>query len=286
MDAENNLKLYEEVADDLKFHTISAVRMKIIILLSHGHAKTKHLRELTGMQSSTILHGINDLEKEGIVLKDSDDYYLSEIGEIIALKLIDTIKTLNTLKKGQSLWLNHEINAIPKELLMDIGCLSNSKLITADNTNISKATEAYNDMMLSANDVKGVSPFFHQDFVATFEKLLENKEINVKLILTDEVLKEIIKYIGPNIKKFIWLMTNENLNIFLLNESPKIGITVTDKFISLGLYTKKGSYDILRDLISEDPDAIEWGCKLFEHYRKKADKVELKRIDKLISHLI
>ncbi|WP_414469427.1 helix-turn-helix transcriptional regulator [Methanobacterium sp. ACI-7] len=286
MDAENNLKLYEEVADDLKFHTISAVRMKIIILLSSGPAKTKQLRELSGIQSSTILHGINDLEKEGLVIKDGDNYYLSEIGKIIALKLFDTVKTLNALKKGQSLWLNHEIDAIPEELLMNISCLSNSKLITSDNINISKVTETYKKLIGSAKAIKGITPFFHQDFVEIFENNVKDNEIKVELILTDTVLKEIIKGVRLNIKSFIKLMADKNLNIWLLHEEPKVALTVTDQFLSLGLYAKNGSYDIFKDLISEDPDAIEWGYKLFEYYRKEADKVELKRIDKLISYLI
>ncbi|MGB9938009.1 MAG: helix-turn-helix transcriptional regulator [Methanobacterium sp.] len=286
MSIESNLKLYDEVADALKFHTISSIRMKILILLSYGPAKTKQLRELSGIQSSTILHGINDFEKEGIVLKNGDNYYLSEIGKIIALKLIDTTKTLNVLKKGQSLWLNHEVDAIPDELLMDIGCLSSSKLITADNADISKVPDTYKEMIASAKAIKGITPFFHQDFVEIFENIVKDKEVKVELILTDAVLKETIKSVGPNMRDFIRLMTDKNLNIWLLHESPKIALTVTDKFLSLGLYTKGGSYDILKDLISEDPHAILWGNKLFEHYRKKADKVTLKRIDKLISHLI
>ena len=65
-----------------------------------------------------------------------------------------------------------------------------------------------------------------------------------------------------------------------------MALTVTDKFFSLGLYTKEGGYDPLKTLLSEDKDAILWGDKLFEHYRQKADKIELRRLDKLISHLM
>jgi predicted transcriptional regulator len=74
--------------------------------------------------------------------------------------------------------------------------------------------------------------------------------------------------------------------MWVLNEEVKIGFTVTDKYLSLGLYTKEGGYDLSRDLISENQDAILWANKLFDYYLKKADKIELKRLDKLISHLI
>jgi predicted transcriptional regulator len=87
------------------------------------------------------------------------------------------------------------------------------------------------------------------------------------------------------LKDFIKLVSKGNLNLWILNE-VKLALTVTDKHLSLGLYTKNGGYDPLIDLVSEDYDAIVWGNTLFKYYRKKSDKIELKRLDKIISHLI
>lgn len=287
MDKNDILGIYDNIMDDLKFYGISSVRMKIIISLMDGPKKTKQLRELTGIQSSTILHGISELEKQKIVLRDGDCYFLSEIGEILTPKLVELTKTLNVIRKFQNLWINHEINAIPENLLMEIGGLSDSQLIEADNADISKAYVSYADVLTKSKSIRGVSTIFHPHFIKTFVEILDNNEVEIELILSDAVLKKTIKSINPsNLKDFIKLNSSGNINLWVLNEEANIGFTVTDKYLSLGLYTKSGIYDSSRDLISENPDAIRWGNKLFEHYRKKADKIELRRLDKLVAHLI
>lgn len=286
MSRDNILNFYEEVKEDLKFFGISSVRVKIMITLMDGPKKTSQLRELTGIPSSTISHGISGLEKQRIVSRNVDNYYLSEIGQILALKLEDMIKTLTVLKKFQNLWLNHEINDIPNELLMNIGDLSDSEFIEAEKANIFKAHGMFIDILLQSRIIKGVSTIFHPDFTKTFLEILDNKEVKVELILSEAVLKQTIKNLNPrDLKDFIKLNSSESINLWLLNEEVKVAFTVTDKYLSLGLYTKDGVYDTSRGLISKNNDAILWANDLFEYYRQKSDKIGLKKLNKLISYL-
>lgn len=279
---------YDDVKDDLKFHGISSVRMKIMISLIDGPKKTRDLRELLGIQSSTILHGINELEKKSLVLKKESSYCLSEIGRILVLKYVDMIKTMVVLKNNQKLWLDHDIDAIPPFLLMKIGDLSNSQLVESDNTDTFKTYGTYVNNLFQSESIKGVSTFFHSDFTNVFMEIMGgNNEVKVELIVTDEILKKtIISFDKTNFKDLIRLVTKKNLVLWRMDEEAKIGFTVTDTFLSLGLYKKNGIYDPLRDLMSEHPDAIEWGNRLFDYYKEKAEKIELKRLDKLISILI
>jgi len=284
---ESNFRFYEEIKDDLKFYGSSSVRMKILLSLLDGSKKTKQLRELTGIQSSTIIHGINELEKQNVVLRKGDNYYLSEIGHILTLKLVQITKTLDVLTKFRNLWLNHEIVDIPPELLMNIGNLSDSNLIEANNADIAKTHTKFTNIVLQSKNIRGVSTVFHPDFTNIFEEVLQNEEVEVELILSDAILKETIKSINPkNLRQFLKLNSNGNLHIWALKEEVKVAFTVTEKYLSLGFYTRDGVYDSYRDLISESTDAIKWANDLFEYYKKKSDKIELKRLDKLISHLI
>ncbi|HML05283.1 MAG TPA: transcriptional regulator FilR1 domain-containing protein, partial [Methanobacterium sp.] len=96
-----------------------------------------------------------------------------------------------------------------------------------------------------------------------------------------------IKSFNPkSLTDFLKFSSSGNLNLWVLNGEVEIAFTVTDKFLSLGLYTDNGVYDASKDLISEDPRAILWGNKLFKYYREKSDKIELKRLYKILSHLI
>ncbi len=268
------LNFYEEVKDDLKFHSISGVRIKIMISLSEGPKKTKELRELTGMQSSTILHGITELEKQDLILKEGDSFFLSEIGKIMTLKLEDMIKTSVSLKKFQKLWINHKIDAIPPELLMEIGDLSNSELIESDNIDVFKPHGTYVQKVLQSKEIKGASPIFYDDYTKIFKSLVYN-DIKVDLILTEDILNKTTESLDEGINDLKELIATGNLTLWKLKGDIKIAFTVTDNFLSFGLFIEKGAYDITKNLISEHNDAIIWGNKLFEYYRQKSEKFEL-----------
>jgi predicted transcriptional regulator len=268
------LNFYEEVKDDLKFQNTSSVRTKIMICLSGGSKKSKDLKKLTEMQTSTILHGINELEKQNLVIREGDRFFLSEIGKIMTLKLMDIIKTSVSLKKFQRLWLDHEIDDIPPEFLMDIGDLSNSKLVETDNIDIFKPHGAYMDILLQSKEIKGVSPIYYPDYTETFKNLIDN-DIKVEIVLTDSILKKTINSLDQGQKDLKKLISTGNLTIWKLNRDTKVAFTITDKFAVMGLFFIKGTYDSNRLLISNHNDAITWNNKLFEYYRQESDIFEL-----------
>ena len=274
MNINDILNCYEEVKDDLKFQNTSSVRIKIMISLMEGSKKTKDLRKSIGIQSSTILHGIIELEKQNLVSRKGDNYYLSEVGEIAILKLVDMIKTAVSLKKFQKLWLNHDIDAIPQHLLMKIGDLSPGKLIEAEHDDLFKTHGIHEQIILNAAKIRGVSPIFYPDYIKTFNRIIE-KGVNVELILTEEILEKTIRLHDPeSLKNLKKLISQEKIKIWKIKEDVKVAFTITDKSITLGLFSKKGMYNSTHILLSHHDDSIEWCNKLFDYYLKKAQKVD------------
>ncbi len=273
------LNSYEEVKNDLKFQSMSSVRIKIMISLSEGSKKTENLTELTGMQTSGILYCIKELEKERLISKDGNNYYLTKIGQKITSNLVDIIKTIIVVKKTRNLWLNHEIDAIPQELLMKIGDLSKSELIESENTDLAKTHETHIQVVLNSKEIKGVSPIFYSDYIETFNTVLE-KGVNVELILTEDILKKTIESLD-GMEDLNKLISAENLTVWKLDNNIKVAFTVTDKIMTLGLFSNEGIHDSTRLLISEDEDALQWGNKLFDYYLKKAQKVNLEDLKEI-----
>lgn len=272
MNTETIIKFYESIKDDLKFHSISSVRVKIMISLNEEPMKTKDLRKLIGIQSSTIIHGIKELEKQNLVSRKGDYYYLSETGKIMALKLIDIIRTLITLKNFEKLWLNHEIDSIPQYLLKDIGYLSNLELVESEKIDIFRPHGAYMQVILGSKKIRGVSPIFYPDYVNNFKNMIENG-ISVELILTSTILRKTIGSIDPNDLAYLTkVLSEETLKIWEIEEEVKVAFTITDKFTVLGLFFLNGSYDSTKLLIGDHDDAIIWSNRLFEYYRGKANK--------------
>ncbi|NIP67320.1 DUF1724 domain-containing protein [Candidatus Bathyarchaeota archaeon] len=53
-----------------------------------------------------------------------------------------------------------------------------------------------------------------------------------------------------------------------------MAFTVSDHFLSLGLFSIDGNYDVYNDLISTDESAIRWGRELYGYFKKDCKKIE------------
>ncbi len=59
-----------------------------------------------------------------------------------------------------------------------------------------------------------------------------------------------------------------NFRIYISSLPVRLGMTVTDSHLSLGLYRRDtGIYNVAMDLISTDAAAVAWGERLFRHYK-------------------
>ena len=276
MNIEDILNCYDYVKEDLKFQGISSVRIKIMISLSEGPKKTKDLRELTGIPSSTLLHGINELEKQKLISRKGDDFFLSEIGHISTLKLADMIKIRELLKNTKKLWINHDIEAIPQNLLIKIGDLSSSNLIENKPDDMLNTHRTYIQLVSSSKEIKGISPIFYPDYIETFAEVLKGNAC-VELILTKEILEKTINSLNStDLSEFKRLISEKKLKIWEIKEDIKIAFTVTDNSMILSLFSADGIYDPNLILVSDQDDAITWGNKLFNYYLKKSQKIDRK----------
>lgn len=266
----NILKLYDKVRDDLKFLTASDVRTKIIIVLNEGSKNLGDLKDKTNLNSSTILHGMSQLEEKNLILKKSGGYSLSQTGKIVALNITNLIKTSTSLEELEKILLRHEIGAIPEDLLERIGSLNNSYVVESTPTDVMKPQTVHAKLLSKANEVKYISSVILPQKIEMFEDMLEKGSL--QLMLTSEVLE-----------KWIEIKSRKNLKKALLEkdfklweiEDIKLSFTVADNFLALGFFSTDGIYDLHKYLISEDPEAIEWGNLLFNHYLNQAKEVEL-----------
>ena len=99
--------VYDEVKDDLGFLIKSDIRVKILISLTEGAKNVAQLKKELNRSSSTILHGIYQLEGRNLIFRDSGQYSLAKKGEIYSHKLMDMVKSIHTLEKCKNIFLNH-----------------------------------------------------------------------------------------------------------------------------------------------------------------------------------
>ncbi|MCZ7384046.1 MAG: DUF1724 domain-containing protein [Candidatus Methanoperedens sp.] len=228
------------------------------------------LRTELNISSTTAIHALRELEKSNLAFQDKDkNYTLTKIGRIITLKVADFSNTVDILKKHERFWLEHDLSGIPDDMMEKIGWLKGSTLIEDTPTDIFKVHANFVSLLSKAKVIKGVSSIFVPEFMKLFEDLIINKNVEVELIFTKEVAGKIDDL---TIEK-IFNNKGSKLKLYITKEDMKAAFTVTDSFLSFGLFHIDGSYDYNRDLITYDKKGIEWGRDLYEWYLQRAERV-------------
>lgn len=272
----NYLDIYTETKDLIKYTSSSAVRVKILICLYKGHETMSALKNVTGITSSTLSHNLSDLERRKISAKEGEKYFLTPMGKIITINLIENIKTNSAVTKFQRLWMGHDLSFIPLHLIKSIGNLYNSELVESESGEIFKPHETYQRIISGSKYIKGVSPIFRFDYIGLYQKLVVEHDIDVELILTQDIVNQTMNGIEKDGLKYLQdFMSREKVKFWVIPDDVRIAFTVTDKYLSLGLFHENGTYDNTKDLISDDHDAVTWGNQLFNYYRSQAEKLKL-----------
>ncbi|HEY9206210.1 MAG TPA: winged helix-turn-helix domain-containing protein [Candidatus Methanoperedens sp.] len=250
----------------------SDLRRNILISLHKSKKSLGGLRDDLGVSSTTAIHALRELEKHNLTFQDKNkNYSLTNIGRIIVMKLLDFNNAAEVLKKHERFWLEHDLSGIPQPQMEKIGWLRDSNVLVISVLDIIKTHESYVSFIKTAKWIKGVSPVFSSDYTNVFKELVE-KNVSTQLILTTAVLKKLTDAIGlDNLRNLIY---SHHLEIFVTEEDVRVAFTVTDTFLSLGLFTNNGVYDITQDLIATDDMAVRWGYELFEYYRGRVKKYE------------
>ena len=273
-------ELYEQVKDDMKFFIASDVRAKILISLRGGSKNLANLRKEIHLSSSTILHGMNQLEKKNLIFRESGDYSLSQTGEVAANKLIDMMKSLYSLNLCQGLFLNHDISSIPPELFKDIGSLEKSYIIKSTSTNIMRPQEVLSEILSKSKNIKQLSSVYNPSNVQIFMDVLK-KDGKVELIMPAGIMDKLVETSGQeNLDNWV---ADGNLQLYKLEDNVKISLTMGDDFIALGLFSTEGGYDLNISLISHGEEAISWGNRLFDYYLKQSTPIKFEVVEEKLN---
>jgi predicted transcriptional regulator len=257
---------YDEVKDDLNLLIKSDIRVKILISLSEGAKNISQLKKELNRSSSTILHGIYQLENKGIIIRGSGQYSLAKTGEIYSYKLLDMVKSIHTIEKCKNIFLNHEIDCIPPELLKDLGYLEDSQLLKSLSTDILRPYQVLYNNISESKKVKHISSILYAPITRLLFSNISEREIH--LLFTREIMDKVLEDVdSQSIEKYI---SKGNLKLGVVDDNTKIFFTQGDNFISLGLYSQRGDYDLNNLLLSESKDAISWGERLFKYYQGSA----------------
>jgi len=250
----------------------SNLRTDALIRLVEGEKHLDVLRNDLNVGSTTASHTLIELEECKLIYQDAErNYVLTNIGKIVARRLMDFKDIIQTLNTFESFWLDHDLSAIPDHLLDKIGWLKDSRIVSGTPVDIFKTYTTVIKLLKDAKKLRLVCSILPPDVKLLFDMFAVEKD--VQAIVTEETLHRSIEEVGrEQLRKAL----EKNVKLYMVRQNPKIGVfAVTDYFVSLGPYRLDGTFDFASHLISCSKTAIDWGLALFNHYTEVAESVDL-----------
>lgn len=270
------LKVFEKNKSNVQLIYRSGLLVEILLSSIESNKTLSQLREITGSTSQAVIPKIRKLESMHFLEEKDHKYQLTSLGKVIASKIADFSRTIESIQRHSCFWTNHYMEGIPERILNEIGDLFNSEIISDTNVNLFNVYTNYLKIVKEARHISGVTSVMspgHADVIG--ERIIEG--IPVELIVSSDVALQLKE--EPYSGKINALADYKNFKLMVIYENIKVGLTVTDGCVSLGLYKKDGvTYDTTTDLFSFEKRAIEWGERLFEYYRQRSRILRIKDI--------
>ncbi|MBP1929816.1 putative transcriptional regulator [Methanolinea mesophila] len=259
-------------------HSIYSSRLKVQILLTlnQGNASLAHLRTVTGSTSQALIPKIRNLESQVLIEASNYEYLLTPLGKVVAGNVQDYVEMMGGIGRHARFWASHDLSGLPPDFLRAIGDLHEGEVKSDTTTDMFFVYSHYLEILKDAKYIHGISSVASPG-LATFLAEKVALGVPVDLVVNDEVISLLTQ--DPYASNMKDLSDFPNFRIWVTNELLYLGLTVTDRHLSMGLYNKdRKLYDSASDLFSEDPDAVAWGERLFQHYKSRAEHLSVSSI--------
>ena len=257
------------MSDLLSIISASDKRRNLLILLNNGPKELDEIKQILKVTSTGMLPQVKILEEEHLIERAGKQFSLTSMGRVLTAHMTPLIRTMDVFDKNKKFWQDHNLDALPIELLMDIGDLGNYQILETADEEIF-GISAFLDNINKARTLTGISHTVHPRFPDFFLNLAK-KRVKMSLILTPGVFKIIQEKYRHLLNEGLKL---KSADVYVLKEDVKFSNITTDTYFSLSLFYNNGVFDSKHDVISYDPSAREWGNRLFSYYLNRAEKIE------------
>jgi predicted transcriptional regulator len=256
-------------------HSIYSSRLKIQILLTliNKTASLSQLRDVTGSTSQALIPKIRNLENQALIEAANYGYHLTPLGRAVALNVEAFIQLMGGIDQHRNFLTIHDLSDLPEPFLLRIGDLYNSEAKQDTSTDMFFVYSHYLDILKDATYIHTLSSVASPSLAQILiEKVVSG--MPGELVVNEQVIELLTK--EPYASTMQALSGYPNLIVWVTNEKLQLGLTVTDKYLSLGLFKKDTNlYDSSSDLFSNDPRAVEWGENLFRYYKERSTQLDL-----------
>jgi len=267
------LEVYNEFHDDLQAIFRSRLLTQVLIALGSGTKPLSTLRDITGSSSQALIPKIRQLEALHYVESVRGDYALTPMGRLVEPEIERVVTLMGVLQRHRDFWIEHQIDGIPPEFLSEIGHLYHATVVRNIEEDVFAVYATFQAILRKASWIHGVSSIMSPLLADVIkEAVLEGKP--GELVISQELAQRLAD--APYSTMLESLKEHVNFKIYVHPSPVRLGMTVTDGYLSLGLYRRDtDKYDVATDLIGTDTAAVAWGERLFQHYKAGSRLLEI-----------
>ena len=255
--------------DLLNVISASDKRRNLLILLNSSPREWDEIKKILKVTSTGMLPQIKILEEEHLIVRDGRRFSLTPMGRVLTAYLEPFVRTMDIFDRNKKYWNEHNLEALPYELLLDIREIGDYQILETADEEIFGISEFLNNIF-RAKMIKGISHTVHPKFPDFFLNIAK-KGIPVSLILTPGVFKIIREKYADVLEEGLKYKTSK---VYVSKKDIKFSYIITDTYFSLSLFYNNGVFDAKHDVVSYDPSALVWGERVFSYYLKDAKKID------------
>ncbi|MDV0447855.1 hypothetical protein MsAg5_17720 [Methanosarcinaceae archaeon Ag5] len=241
---------------------LSEKRRLILLFLLQGPKTIEEIKKHLDSKSSPIMVQIRILVRNNLIAEKNGVFMLTELGKSVVPEMISILDMFLVFDSCPNYWPDVDLEAFPTHLLNRIGELGEVHLYVPDHAHIFDCSRQVFEELKDVESLIEISSIFRKTYIKDYLSIAE-KGSNVSFILSKEVLDRIENEYPEVYYRYMRL---NNVRFFIAPDMNLASCLITDKFVSLSLFTKDGLF-YNHDLVSRNKSAINWGIDLFYHYR-------------------
>lgn len=267
------LEIYGEFCDEIQSIFRSGILMQVLIALDSGEKTLADLRSVTGSSSQALLPRIRQLESFHYVESKPGRYALTPLGEIVVPEIGHLVRLMAGIRRHEDFWSTHDIACIPEPFRKSLGDLYEATVLHAVAEDILNVHTHFLQVLDRAEWICAVSSITSHDHADTLRRLAL-RGTPIELVVPETLAEKLLA--SPYAHMQDELAGIDTFALYVSPEPIRLGMTVTDTALSLGLYKRgTGTYDLAADLTSRDRRAVAWGEQVFQHYKSGAERLVL-----------
>lgn len=264
----SSLEIYSAFHDDVQAIFRSRLLTQILLALGDGKKSLSDLRDVTGSSSQALIPKIRQLEALHYVESVRGDYALTPISRLVEPEIERLVALMGTFQRHRMFWVEHEIESIPLEFQRELKHLYNAEVIRGVEEDIFAVYSSFFTILKNASRIHGVSSIMSPVHANAIKEVVMDGK-SVELVVPQELARGLTG--EPYSTILECLLERHDFEIYVSSLPIRLGMTVTDEYLSLGLYKRDtGTYDTATDLVSTSSAAVAWGERLFQYYKANA----------------